>query len=322
MSHSRPGTVVILARETDATVDAVVCELARRDVKVFRADTSWFPRRLTLSAWLASDGRWRGSLRADRRVVELEDIPTIWYRDPTAFRFPRALTDVERSYAHREARLGLGGVLAALPVLWVNHPNRAADAMYKPVQFATAAACGLSVPPTLVTNVPEAVRGFAGEHGKGNTICKSFGPGTFSEGDRFKVAFTNRFAAADLTDLRGVASTATQFQRRVDTAYEARVVVVGTRMFTIAIRANDQRMDTPAFTYEWVDTPAEVRTGLRRYLRTLGLACAAVEFAIDSAGRWNFLESRGGGQYRWLEARTGAPITAALADLLTEENAP
>ncbi|MGH3565284.1 MAG: hypothetical protein ACRDRH_04485 [Pseudonocardia sp.] len=61
--------------------------------------------------------------------MDLGDIRSIWYRDPSAFVFPPELTEVERACAHREARLGFGGVLAALPdVLWVNHPNRAADA--------------------------------------------------------------------------------------------------------------------------------------------------------------------------------------------------
>ena len=37
------GTVVILAQEADAPVDAVVRELVRRGTTVFRADTAWFP---------------------------------------------------------------------------------------------------------------------------------------------------------------------------------------------------------------------------------------------------------------------------------------
>jgi hypothetical protein len=43
-----------------------------------------------------------------------------------------------------------------------------------------------------------------------------------------------------------------------------------------------------------------------------------VDFAIEADGRWCFLESNGCGQYGWLEAQTGAPISAALADLLAE----
>lgn len=319
------GTVVVFAQEADAPVDAVVREFACRGVPVFRADTSWFPQRLSLDARLDKDGRWRGRMFTAHRSVALEDIGAIWYRDPTAFRFPDALTDVEMAYAHREARLGFGGVLAALPALWVNHPNRAADAMFKPLQLATAVTCGLAVQPTLVTNDPSAAARFAAEFGAANTICKSFGPNTVTEGGQVKIAYTRRLAEDDLDALDGVATTATQLQRWVDKAHEARVVVVGERMFTITITAGspraqvDWRADFDALRYAFVDTPPEVEKGLRRYMNVLGLTYAAIDFAIDTDGRWCFLESNSSGQYGWLEAQTGAPITAALADLLTQQ---
>jgi glutathione synthase/RimK-type ligase-like ATP-grasp enzyme len=114
----------------------------------------------------------------------------------------------------------------------------------------------------------------------------------------------------------------------VNKTHEARVVVVGERMFTMLIRAGskasqvDWRADYPALSYEWVDTPSEIEKGLRSYLAKMGLVYAAVDFAIDADGRWVFLESNGSGQYFWLEAHTGAPITKALADLLTEGTRP
>jgi ATP-grasp ribosomal peptide maturase len=318
------GTVVILAQEADAPVDAVVRELVRRGTTVFRADTAWFPQRLTLDACLTDDGRWRGALSTEHRAVDLEDISSVWYRDPSAFRFPDRLTDVERAYAHREARLGLGGVLASLPALWVNHPNRAADAVFKPLQLTTAADCGLHVKPTLVTNSPAAAQRFARDQGPDQTVCKSFGPNTITEGGMLKVAYTRRLGDKDLGELGGVASTATQLQRWVDKTHEARVIVVGEKMFTIAISTDspsarvDWRSDFAALRYQVIDTPPEVADGLRRYMAALGLAYAAVDFAIDRHDRFWFLESNSSGQFGWLEAQTGVPITAALASLLME----
>lgn len=126
-------TVVIFAEKADIPVDAVVRELTVRDVPAFRVDTSWFPRELVLEALLESAGRWTGILRTKHRTVDLGAIRSIWYRGPGAFSFADGMTDVELAYAHREARLGLGGVLASLDVLWVNHPNRSADSVYKPL---------------------------------------------------------------------------------------------------------------------------------------------------------------------------------------------
>lgn len=184
-------TVVILAENNDIPVDAVVRELTERDVPVFRVDTSWFPRILTLEALLDGDGHWRGLLRSPHRTVELSGIRSIWCRHPGAFSFPEGMTEVERAYAHREARLGLGGVLASLDTLWVNHPNRSADAAYKPLQLATAARCGLTTTATVITNSPDAVRRFATASPTG-VVRKSLGPNSVTEGDALTVAFTHR----------------------------------------------------------------------------------------------------------------------------------
>lgn len=171
-------TVVVFAQECDAPVDQVVGKLAERDVPVFRADTSWFPQRLTLDARL-ENGRWAGCLVTDHHRVDLHDIRAIWYRDPAAFDFPANLSSPERRFCFREARLGLGGVLASLDTLWVNHPNRASDAIYKPLQLTTAAACGLAVPRTLVTNDAVAVRRFHTESRPG-LVCKVLGSNTIT----------------------------------------------------------------------------------------------------------------------------------------------
>ncbi|MGH3671932.1 MAG: MvdC/MvdD family ATP grasp protein [Pseudonocardiaceae bacterium] len=109
-------TVVIFAQDCDATVDQVIRQLTNRDVPVFRADTSWFPKRMTIDARLAST-RWVGCLWTDYHRVDRDDIRSIWYRDPTAFDFPANLSQPERRFAFREARLGLGGILASSDTL-------------------------------------------------------------------------------------------------------------------------------------------------------------------------------------------------------------
>ena len=113
-----------------------------------------------------------------------------------------------------------------------------------------------------------------------------------------------------------------QLQQWVDKIQEARVVVVGSQVFTLLIHAEsaaarlDWRADFDALSYEWVETPPHVETGLRRYQEATGLAYAACDFAIDNNGQRIFLESNSSGQFGWLEAQTGAPITAAITDLL------
>lgn len=123
-------TVLILAPEFDPTVDAVVETLAQRQVTVFRTDLRHFPRWLGLDAELRA-GRWSGRLWTAYREVELGEVRSIWNRNPSSYVFLLSMTVAEQDFAYREARLGFGGVLASLDVLWANHPNRCADAIFK-----------------------------------------------------------------------------------------------------------------------------------------------------------------------------------------------
>lgn len=319
-------TVVIFAQDNDSPVDQVVLALAERDIPVFRADLSWFPQKLTVDARF-NDGLWSGELRTPSRSVSFDEIRSVWYRNPAAFGFPAGMSDVERAHAHREARLGLGGVLATLPVLWVNNPNRAADAMYRPLQLTSAAACGLAVAPTLVTNRPDAVREFA-QTAPGRVICKTFGPNSVTELGVSKVAYTHRLTEDDLRDLRGITTTTHQIQHWIGKARETRIVVVGERMFGIGIDAHnapariDWRADFRALTYDQVEIPPPVEKGVRRYMESMGLTYAAFDFVIEhGTGQWVFLESNSSGQYAWLETATGAPITDALVGLLASGRA-
>ncbi len=138
-----------------------------------------------------------------------------------------------------------------------------------------------------------------------------------------KVAYTHRLSDADLTDLSNVRCTAHQFQDWVhDKQHEARVIVVGDRIFPVLIHAGsppsriDWRADYATLRYELIELPLAVENSVRHYMTTFGLLYAAFDFAIDGAGQWFFLEANTAGQYGFLETNTGAPISASLADLL------
>ncbi|WP_233221798.1 MvdC/MvdD family ATP grasp protein [Streptomyces carminius] len=154
------GTVLVLAGRFDPTADLVVGELNRRAVPVFRTDLADFPLRLALAADFTG-GAWHGTLRTERRTLDLRAVRSVYYRRPTRPRFPPDMSPDARRVAEREARRGFGGLLAALPARWLPPPGRAADAEYKPLQLRVAAEAGLTVPRTLITNDPAAARELA-----------------------------------------------------------------------------------------------------------------------------------------------------------------
>lgn len=317
-------TVLVLAEERDPTADAVVDALNQRDTPVFRCDTAWFPTALSLDAELTEAG-WTGTLHGEYREVKLSGLRSIWYRSPTAFAFPAGMTGPERRHAALEAKLGLGGVLWSLPVLWVNHPARAADA-YKPTQLHVARQFGLSVPRTLITNRVEAVLRFAAAN-EGQVVVKPLGAASIVEVGGRRPLYTRTLNADELADLRGVEATAHLFQQRIDKAYEVRLIVVGDLMLSAAIHAGseaaraDFRADYRSLTYDIVDVPPHVAAGVRAFVRHFGLVFGAFDFAVDEAGAWWMFECNPGGQWAWIEDATGLPITEALVDLLEKGQA-
>lgn len=319
-------SVLVIAEECDPTADAVVEALSVRRAPVHRIDLGWFPSTLSLNAELGERG-WAGALHTQRRDIPLADLRSVFYRSPTMFNFPPDLSGAELRHAQLEAKIAFGGCLSELGVLWVNHPARQAD-MTKPAQLSAARTVGLSVPRTLITSSPDAVRRFAG--GLGPIVVKPLGFASVREDGARAALFTHVLTEADLSDLRGVDATAHLFQAYVERkSYELRLTVVGSgqnsRMFPAAIHAGslkarvDFRADYGSLSYRVAEVPAEVEKGVRAFMRAMGIEIGHFDFCVDDEGRHWFLECNGSaGQYSFIEAATGLPISDALADLLAE----
>lgn len=231
------------------------------------------------------------------------------------------MSEPERRFAAAQARAGLGGIITALDCRWVSHPAAMSRAEYKPLQLATAQRAGLSIPSTLITNTPDAVKAFVGDVG-GQVICKPVATPVFIEGDQLKTVYTRRVTEADLGDMRGLDATAQLFQAWVDKAYEVRLTVVGERLLAAEIHAGsdaahtDWRSDYGSLAYRTTTTPADVADGVRRYMKDLDLRFAAMDFIVTPDGEWVFLEANPCGQWDWIQHRTGLPIAQAIADEL------
>ncbi|MGH3923491.1 MAG: ATP-grasp ribosomal peptide maturase [Pseudonocardiaceae bacterium] len=273
----------------DVTADYVVDELHARGVPVFRCNPGDFPRALSVSAGLGEG--WTGSLHLPGREVFLTDIGCAWYRRPTVFEFPATLSAQERRWATTEARLGLGGILAALP-RWLNHPCDIARAEYKPLQLASAGTVGLTVPDTLITNDPDEARRFAKEHG--DVIYKPFSSLGVCEQGQYRIVYANRITADDITDT--VSATVHLFQEWIPKAFEVRLTVVDDDLFAVRIDADsaaarvDWRTDYAHLRYSEIPIPDTVRDGVLSLLEMLMLRFAALDFVVTLDNEWVFLE--------------------------------
>ncbi|QKW08025.1 ATP-grasp ribosomal peptide maturase [Streptomyces sp. NA04227] len=313
--------VLVVAAREDWPTDRVVKVLQERGVQVFRMDTAEFPQELTLAGRIDALRGWHGQLATSRRSVDLADIRACYFRAPHPFNLPSGMSDAERRFAAAQARSGLGGILSALDCRWVNHPAAMSRAEYKPHQLATARQCGLTIPRTLITNNPAAVREFV-DGIAGPVIVKPVASPVLIEDNELKAVYTRRLTDDDLADLRGIDTTAHMFQAWIDKAYEVRLTVVGEAMFTAEVHAGsdaaheDWRSDYRSLTYKATEVPDLIRLGVRQLMRKLGLSFAALDFIVSPGGTWTFLEANPCGQWDWIQGATGLPIAEAIADEL------
>lgn len=273
-----------------------------------------FPAAVTVNA--AVDGLG-GSVRTATRTVHLGQVRSVYWRRPSAYSAPEDLSEQDAHWCLDQARYGLGGILGALPrAHYVNHPWRNGDAEYKPAQLATAARCGLAVPPTLVTNDTAQARRFAKEHGP--VVYKPVrNTGYLSEGTRALTVWVEKVSPADIHV--GVARTIHMFQHWVDKVADVRLTVVGEHQFAVRIDGApglDWRRDYDALSYTLVETPPEVAKGVRAYLDAFGLVFGAFDFGLDSLGCWWMYECNPNGQWAWFPDPITEKIAVALADQL------
>ncbi|MGH3612388.1 MAG: hypothetical protein ACRDRK_07275 [Pseudonocardia sp.] len=323
---------VLVISGPDATAAAVMTELAQHPVRAVLLDIGEFPARMAFTAASTPTGVWRGGIRGvdgasgGHVEVELERVCSVYYRRPTRFSLPAGMSGSDAVLAEYEARLGLGGVLAALGCRWVCEPHAVARAEYKPLQLTMLTRAGLRVPRTLITNDHDAALQWAAALGR-PVVCKQLSPVVLTDHGEVRITYTTPI------DLQAVkpdmlAATAHCLQEQVtDKLFEARITMVGDAAFGVAIHTEsdaagvDWRSDYAALRYERYTPPADLVAGMRRYLHTAGLSYGCFDVVVTPDGVLVY-ECNPAGQYLWLEHATGVPISAAIAAYLAAPATP
>ncbi|MEV5881420.1 ATP-grasp ribosomal peptide maturase [Streptomyces sp. NPDC052020] len=315
MTEEKP--VLVATEADDITADMVITELNRRDVPVVRFNPADIGEDLTVSARFGPcPASAVGQVRTPSRTADLARVRAVYWRRPEWPTFPHLSPDDSR-FAAAQVRYGLGGTLYALNgPLWVNHPLRIAAADYKPGQLALAQQLGFTVPPTLVTNDSAVAREFI--RTQGEVIFKTLRWTPYARDGVPVTGWATPVTADEIDD--SVRVTPHLFQARVDKVADVRALIVGRHTFAVRIDSDllDWRKDYSALTYTVEHLPHRVDKALHAYLNRLELVSGSFDLAVDRAGDYWWLELNPNGQWGWLEAETGLPMSAAFADLLMQ----
>ena len=244
----------------------------------------------------------------------------IWVRRPQWPRISAHIEDpLDVQLAEQESVAALGGLLRVIAGHCVSPADALQAARWKLPQLHLASRLGFLVPPTIVTSDPLRAHDFA----TGRTcVVKAVADARVGEGPEERVGLTE-LVGADI-DWSDVRHAPVVIQEAVNKRADLRITAVGRRLFAINIMTPEgaaidfRSADADECDYEVVDLPRGLADGCREFLDFYGLRYGAFDFAVDHHGEPWFLECNPSGQWGWLEAMTGAPITASLVDLLLE----
>lgn len=310
--------VLIVAIEGDAIADAVGTELVRRGVATARFDVDRLNDGSSL-AFQGDDRGLQGELVLPAGTVSLADVRSVLFRwRPGAGTLPADGVEAFKRSESAQAVQGLEALLRG--AFWLDRPPAVSASGSKLEHLRRASALGFRIPRTLVTNQPGAARAFL--RSCPSAVVKAFSWLWDDDLSGRRVIYTHRLRPEDEGRLDLVANAPCIFQEEVPRSVEARVTVVGQRVFAAAIQAAD-----PAGPVDWRDPscdlsyrphelPREVVERCLGLTRELGLSFATLDLIETPAGEHVFLDFNPFGNWLHVESRTGLPITAAVADLL------
>src|SRR5579885_3770164 len=317
-------TLILTNPTDDLHVERMMAEFERLGHGFAIFDPGDFPQQVQFQAALSND-RQQSCLRlADGTQIVLEECTSIWYRRPTRMLPRDDLPHLEQTFIQREAHAGIWGWLRGLPAFWVNHPDAVRAAGQKPEQLQRAAALGLAIPHSLVTNEPEAFKQFY-EECHGNVIYKLMGYPWYTDKDEMPIStYTSLVSREMLAEAHRVTATAHLFQEFVVKKCDVRVTIIGEEVFATEIHPLseetqiDFRADYGKLFHAPHTLPDHLRERLLALTRSYHLAYAGIDLLLTPDDRYIYLELNALGQFGWLEGRTGVPLYRKLATLLIE----
>ena len=309
--------ILVVAHEEDDHAMAVMAELSAASHPVELLDTAQFPRSGAVIERF--DGGERSFAFATQgRHVSLDDCGAAWWRRPQPFTLHDGLSMQATAFVYGECHEAMAGLWPSIPAQWVNSPQLDSAAHHKPYQLTVAAEVGLTIPRTLITNDPDAARELIREVGLERTVYKTF----LATEQCWRE--TRIMRPSDLEHMDALRMAPVIFQEYVAADADLRVTIIGPHLFATAIRAApggyevDYRMDMPGASFQEAALPEPVAARLRDLMQRLGLVYGAIDLRRTPEGEYVFLEVNPAGEWRFVEERTGQPMTRAMATVLRD----
>jgi glutathione synthase/RimK-type ligase-like ATP-grasp enzyme len=327
-----PSTVLVITNDHDEHADAVIQELDRRAVPVFRFHPEEFPESCSVTMEIR-DGRIDGEIRDRNHRLAFDDICAAWYRRSRRLFAPLPSLNLQQgdleNFVRVQSSMTLTALFGSLQTLWVGHPFRLRRAEVKALQLAEASKAGLLTPATLISNDPKRAAAFVQALGDTECAVKPLMATRVDGAEGARLPLTTTLPRGHALD--SVALAPTIFQPYIAKAYELRCVVMGNNIFAAKLNSQEYestrtdwragKPDGGDVEHALFDVPEPVQAALHRMMRSFDINFASIDMIVTPEGEFVFLDLNPNGQWLWLEEQLGLPLVANMADLLTTENA-
>lgn len=328
--------VLIFSTKQDAHAQAVSDRLAQLNVSTQYCSLGKLLDRFQLELRIGGSSESSCKLRhyqneesGDDQALDLLAVSAIWLRRPARIRLRRITEPWAAALMESESNRAFEGLLRTLKCLWVNRPDAQWEATYKIKQLDAARSVGFTVPKTLITNNPAAVRDFHSAC-DGRLIYKLIDESSWQCFPDFEIPKgipTLPLRERDLPFLNQVEYGLHLFQERIDKKADIRVTIVGKKVYAVLIESQagtgkvDFRLDysVPMTVHR---LPQDIEGNCLKLLSSLGLNYGAIDLCLTGDGQYVFLEVNAQGQWLWMEERLGLPISQELSLLLAEQALP
>lgn len=325
-------TILILADESDESVQMVTKHLYDKSIDFAVFNTKRFPLEIGLSVVL-DNNQLTGKIVLSDRTILTSDVGVIWNR-----RIHRPIIDSDISnqlihdWTEEESYFALESFLSLMKDCpWMNPVFPEEKMRYnKLIQMSIAKQVGLEIPASIVSNMPSLVKDFYDSNGA--TVLKPLKIGFVHNPDGNQHILYTTYVPKDLfyENMDKISICPVFFQEKLEKEIELRIVVVGEKVFACAI--DSQSNDVTAIDWRkqiFLDSylphakfnlPDEVSAKCVDLTKRLGLLSGSIDMILTPDGRYVFLEINQNGQWGWLEVLTGLPISEAIAELLIEKS--
>ena len=248
-----------------------------------------------------------------------QELQSVLFRQPVFLRNSpsvgmSALQQLERS----QWQAFLQGLCVFDHARWMNYPAATYRAESKPLQLATAAACGFQVPHTIVGNDAARIHETLGQE----MVIKSVDTVLLREGNDSLFTYTSLNPGSDLSD-ETLQLAPVIAQELLGDKVDLRVTIVGDQIFAVRILENGagiygdwRRLPKSSLGYVDVRLDNAIVESSYRLMDNLGLVFGAIDLALTPEGTF-FLEINPTGEWGWLST-PDRPIGAAIASWLAD----